>query len=92
MQNITVEEVELFVWMKKITAKNNGKQYYEIGQLKNKPGTLLVTLVDGNGGAMMFCLQHSEVYPLKGNCAECRNAVRNDATDAGATACSSPEI
>ena len=91
VKNDTVE-VELFVWMQKVTAKNNGKKYYQIGSVKGIPHTLIVTLVDGNGGAMMFCTKHDEVYPLKGSCAECRNAVVTVAVEAGVTSCDTPEI
>ena len=81
-----VVEVELFTWMKRITAKNNGKHYLMIGQLKDRPNTLLVTLEHGNGGAVMFCQIHSAVYHIMGKCSDCQNAPREEHTAVSVTA------
>ncbi len=67
--------VEEFVWMKRIMAKNDGNHYYMIGRVIGKENTLLVSLVGGNGGALMFCQKHDHVYSIKGSCVECLNTV-----------------
>lgn len=87
-----VVKVELFTWMKRITAQNNRKDYYMIGQVRGIKDTLLVTLVNGNGGAVMFCQKHQAVYPLKGKCSECQNAVVEVAIETDATSCGTPEF
>lgn len=79
-----------FNWMKPIKANNDGKTYLMIGDMQNVPDTLLVTLQHGNGSGMFMCKQHGFVYPIKGACAECQNAPRDEALEAGATACSTP--
>jgi len=83
-------EVEQFVWMKSIVAKNDKQKYYMIGKVKDHANTLLVTLAGGNGSAVMFCLSHSFAYPINGTCDECRNAVRDVADDASVTSCDTP--
>jgi len=84
--------VEFFTWMKQVTAANNGKKYYMIGQVKDVPSTVLVTLVNGNGGAMMFCQKHSHVYPIKSKCAECQNAPIEPEADNLVTTCDKPDF
>lgn len=84
--------VELFTWMKRITAQNDHKDYYMIGQVAGRINTLLVTLVNGNGGAVMYCQTHGFVYPLKGKCAGCLNAPHEAPIDATATTCSTPDF
>lgn len=79
MLNANIIEVESFVWMKEITAVNTGDKYYMIGQVQGVNHTLLVTPKGGNGGAMMFCQEHSFAYPIMGTCNECRNAVVEEA-------------
>lgn len=82
--------VETFRWMQRITAKNNGLDYYMIGQVVGVPHTLLVTAVKGIGGSMMFCQKHEEVYPINGKCAECQNAVVTPPAYASVTDCYTP--
>ena len=91
-QQQNIIEVYTFSWMKKITAKNNGKKYQMIGEVRGVEHTLLVSLVDGNGGAVMFFQTHSFAYPIKGSCEECRNAVVPVAVDASVTSCDTPEF
>jgi hypothetical protein len=85
-------EVETFVWMKVVKDLHTGKKYYSIGQVKDVPNTLLVTLCSGNGGAVFYCQTHQEAFPFRGSCASCRNEVVDVAIDASATTCSTPEI
>lgn len=92
MSKQDIINVELAVWMQQVHANNTGENYYTIGNVKGKKHTLLVTHTKGNGGAVMFCTQHSFAYPIKGACAECQNAVTNVADDASVTACYTPEI
>lgn len=90
--NITndVVHVELFRWMQRITAANDGKHYLMIGQVRGMKDTLLVTLEHGNGGAVMFCQKHNHVYQIKGRCAECQNAVLEVDAEASVTVCDTP--
>lgn len=91
MQNII--KVELFSWMQQVKAVNTNQSYYMIGQVRGMDKTLMVTPVGGNGGAVMFCQIHSFAYSINhGSCTECQNAPRDEAIEAGVTACYTPEI
>jgi hypothetical protein len=92
MTDKNIITVEQFVWMKSITAKNDGHKYYMIGQVKDHADTLLVTLAGGNGGAVMFCQKHSFAYPIMDTCDECRNAPLDVANGASVTSCDTPDF
>jgi hypothetical protein len=73
--------------MKKLTAKNNGVEYYTLGMIKGRANTLLVQPVIGcSNDVMMFCEAHQFAYQIKGSCSECRNAVREQPADGSVTA------
>lgn len=84
--------VVLHTWMKPVHSKNTDQNFYTIGDVRGRENTLLVTLVGGNGGAVMFCTTHDFAYPIKGQCAECQNATHEVATEAGVATCYTPEI
>jgi len=85
-------QVQLSVWMREHKA-TDGNIYLEIGKVEGKYKTLLVTLKNGNGGALMFCEIHQQVYPIvHAACEGCRNAPREEPTEASATSCGSPEF
>lgn len=52
------------------------KAYRIIGRIDGKEHTLLVSIVGGDGGALMFCTEHSIAYSVNGKCVGCQNAVR----------------
>lgn len=82
--------VEMVTWMQPVTAVNTGKTYVMIGQVKGMDKTLLVTLIRGNGGAVMFCQKHQFAYSIHGKCAECQNAPRDETLEVGVTTCDTP--
>jgi len=79
-------------WMQQLhPINNNVLKFFAFAKFDGRENTLVI--LDGTGikgQPWLYCQVHNFVYPIKGFCQECENALEKAHQDASVTTCNTP--